>query len=76
MASGAGYVSLVPRTYQPYPNHLSQFDTITLAGRRAPGLARVEGGRRHRFDHKPSLGVTGEAPSWLGVDPGEITITI
>ena len=71
-----GYWSALPRTLLPYPDTLSPWDAISFSGQRAPGIARVEGGRRHRFDHKPSLGVTGEAPTWLGVDPGEITITL
>ena len=74
--SDGGALSLLPPTGAPLPDWISPWDTITLAGLRLPGIARVEGGRRHRYDHKTTLGAVGEAATFLGVDPGEITITL
>jgi len=60
----------------PWPDELSPWETLTLAGVRVPGVAKVEGGRRRRLDHRTSAGASGETASDMGYDPGEFTITL
>lgn len=72
-----GIWTLIPETpSQAWPDQLSPWDCIYFSGQRAPGIARVDGGRRRRIDHRQSPGASGETAANMGYDPGEFTITL
>lgn len=60
----------------PYPDQLSPWDVVYLSGYRLPGIARVDGLRKHKTDAPPALGSVGAMATGLGFDPCEITITL
>jgi len=60
----------------PWPAELSQWETIVIAGIRAPGICRVDGGRRRRIDHKEMFGASGMPITDGGLLPAQFTITI
>lgn len=70
-----GIITALPEDpYSPWPEELSLWDTIKLAGMRAPGIARVEGGRGRRVPSMIVPGASGSAPTFLGEDAVEFFI--
>lgn len=60
----------------PWPDSLSPWDTIKVAGMRAPGIARIHGGRRKRFNPQIIPGLNGHVPNFYGYDCAEFTIKL
>lgn len=74
---GFGILTALPESpNEPWPDYLSQWDTIKLAGMRAPGIARVHGGRGKRFNPQVTIGLNGHVPNFLGYDCGTFTIKL
>lgn len=71
-----GIISLLPPGSSPYPNELSAWDVITLNGVRAPGSARLEGGKHIPYDRKAALGLLVGAASLFVFDPVTFTLTL
>lgn len=70
------YTALPESPNDPWPDYLSPWDTIKMAGMRAPGIARVHGGRGRRFNPQVSAGSSGALPNSFGYDPGDFTVTL
>lgn len=72
-----GIISALPESPdEPWPPELSQWDTIIIGGIRAPGLARVTGGRGRRLPAMIIPGGSGAAPNFLGEDPVSFQISL
>jgi len=72
-----GIWSAIPESpSDPWPDQLSLWETIKLNGLRAPGICRVEGGRRRRIDERFANGSSGVTPANMGYDCGRFTITL
>jgi len=71
-----GINNLLPPGGSPYPNELSAWDVITLNGVRAPGAARLEGGKHIPYDRKAALGQLVGAASLFVFDPVSFTLIL
>lgn len=72
-----GIITALPESpLDPWPPELSLWDTIKIAGMRAPGLPRVLGGKGKRIQVKLSAGSNGAVPTYLGEDPCDFSIRL
>lgn len=70
------FTALPESANDPWPDYLSPWDTIKLAGMRAPGVPRVHGGRGKRFHPQVTPGLNGHVPNFYGYDCAEFTIKL
>lgn len=72
-----GIITALPESpNEPWPPELSPWDTIIIGGIRAPGLARVSGGRGRRLPTMIIPGASGSSTDFLGEDPVAFTIQL
>lgn len=60
----------------PWPDQLSPFNTILMAGIRAPGLAVLKGGRAKRFSAEATPGDAGQIFNFYGYDYSQFSIKL
>lgn len=72
-----GITTALPETpNDPWPDNLSPWDTIILAGMRAPGIASLKGGRGKRIVPQETPGASGQIPIFYGYDCAEFSVEL
>jgi hypothetical protein len=71
-----GITSVLPSSTAPFPDELSPWDVITLNGVRAPGSARLEGGKHIPYDRKAAIGQLVGAASLFVFDPVSFSLIL
>jgi hypothetical protein len=69
-------LTFIPPNDVPWPDELSPWEMIVLNGIRAPGLARLEGGKHIPYDRKAALGQLVGAASFFVFDPVSFSLTL
>jgi hypothetical protein len=71
-----GIWTALPTRDRPLPQGISPWDVVYLNDVRAPGVARLEGGRHIPYDRKAALGLLVGAASFFVFDPVEFTLIL
>jgi hypothetical protein len=74
---GPGIQTFIPEgASDPLPDGVSDWEVIYFNNARAPGICRVDGGRRRLIDHRGTPGASGEIAALMAYQLAEFSVSL